>query len=131
MWGNRYGSFDLGKGKRVQVEFLSANPTGPLTVARGRGAVMGDTLARALEAAGYDVTREYYFNNAGRQMEMLGESLKIRYQQALGMDVTLSEDHYPGDYHLVSTSSGGNRNTGSNLASQSPTRQCAGYRVFS
>jgi len=96
--GGRYGSFDLGVGERIQVEFLSANPTGPLTVARGRGAVMGDTLARAMQTAGYDVTREYYFNNAGRQMEMLGDSLKIRYQQALGMPAALGEDNYQGDY---------------------------------
>ena len=93
-----YGDFDKGAGKRAQVEFVSANPTGPLTVARGRGGVMGDTLARAMVAAGYDVSREYYFNNAGRQIEMLGESLKIRYRQALGQDVPLSDDHYQGDY---------------------------------
>ncbi|MGD2079187.1 MAG: arginine--tRNA ligase, partial [Chloroflexota bacterium] len=72
--------------------------TGPLTIGRGRGGVMGDTLARAMEAAGYDVSREYYFNNAGRQIDMLGESLKIRYQQALGDDIALSDDHYQGDY---------------------------------
>lgn len=93
-----YGALDLGRGRRAQVEFVSANPTGPLTVARGRGGVMGDTLARAMSAAGYDVSREYYFNNAGRQIEILGESLKIRYQEALGQDVTLSEEHYQGDY---------------------------------
>jgi arginyl-tRNA synthetase len=96
--GYEFGSFDLGAGKRAQVEFVSANPTGPLTVGRGRGGVMGDTLARAMEAAGYDVTREYYFNNAGRQMEMLGESLKIRYEQALGSEIQLGDDHYQGDY---------------------------------
>ncbi len=96
--GSDYGTFDKGAGKRAQVEFVSANPTGPLTVGRGRGGVMGDTLARAMEAAGYDVSREYYFNNAGRQIEILGESLKIRYRQALGHEVSLSEDHYQGDY---------------------------------
>jgi arginyl-tRNA synthetase len=96
--GNEFGSFDLGAGKRAQVEFVSANPTGPLTVGRGRGGVMGDTLARAMEAAGYDITREYYFNNAGRQMEMLGESLKIRYEQALGSEAKLGDGHYQGDY---------------------------------
>jgi arginyl-tRNA synthetase len=98
-----YGTFDSGKNKKAQVEFVSANPTGPLTVGRGRGGVMGDTLARAMTAAGYDVSREYYFNNAGRQIEMLGESLKIRYQQILGESVDgqraeLSEDHYQADY---------------------------------
>jgi arginyl-tRNA synthetase len=96
--GPEYGSFDLGKGKRAQVECVSANPTGPLSVARGRGGVMGDTLARALTAAGYEVTREYYFNDAGRQMVMLGESLKIRCQQLLGQDVELGPDHYQGEY---------------------------------
>ena len=93
-----YGSFDRGKGKKAQVEFVSANPTGPLTIGRGRGGVMGDTLARALEAAGYDVTREYYFNDAGRQMVMLGESLKVRCQQLLGQQVDLGEEHYQGEY---------------------------------
>ncbi len=96
--GFNYGSFDLGKGKLAQVEFVSANPTGPLGVHRGRGGVMGDTLSRAMKAAGFEVMREYYFNNAGRQMEMLGESLKIRYQQALGLNVDLGGDHYQGDY---------------------------------
>ncbi|MFN2224320.1 MAG: arginine--tRNA ligase [Candidatus Promineifilaceae bacterium] len=96
--GRRYGELDKGAGKRAQVEFVSANPTGPLSVGRGRGGVMGDTLARAMEAAGYDVSREYYFNNAGRQIDVLGESLKIRYQQALGQDVALGDDHYLGDY---------------------------------
>ncbi len=96
--GSNYGAFDLGLGKSAQVEFVSANPTGPLTVGRGRGGVMGDTLARAMSSVGYDVTREYYFNNAGRQIEMLGESLKIRYLQLLGETVELGEDHYQGDY---------------------------------
>ncbi len=98
-----YGAFDLGHNKKAQVEFVSANPTGPLTVGRGRGGVMGDTLSRAMTAAGYEVSREYYFNNAGRQIEMLGESLKIRYCQILGQSVDgktaeLGEDHYQGDY---------------------------------
>ena len=96
--GQEFGSFDLGKHRKAQIEFVSANPTGPLTVGRGRGGVMGDTLARAMEAAGFEVSREYYFNNAGRQMDILGQSLKIRYQQALGHNVPLGEDHYQGDY---------------------------------
>ncbi len=96
--GNRYGELNKGAGKRAQVEFVSANPTGPLSIGRGRGGVMGDTLARAMEAAGFEVSREYYFNNAGRQIDKLGESLKIRYQQALGHDVSLGENHYQGDY---------------------------------
>jgi arginyl-tRNA synthetase len=96
--GESYGALDKGAGKRVQVEFVSANPTGPLTIGRGRGGVMGDTLSRAMQAAGFEVSREYYFNNAGRQIEMLGESLKIRYRQALGQDIPLGDDHYLGDY---------------------------------
>ncbi|HEY6394800.1 MAG TPA: arginine--tRNA ligase, partial [Candidatus Binataceae bacterium] len=66
-------------GNKVQVEFLSANPTGPVTVGHGRNAVLGDTIARLCEAAGFDVTREYYFNDGGRQMKLLGESVRVRY----------------------------------------------------
>lgn len=82
--GDALFTLDLGKGKRAQVEFVSANPTGPLHVGRSRGAMVGDAMARILEAAGYDVQREYYFNNAGLQMKNLGNSLRIRYLQALG-----------------------------------------------
>lgn len=94
----RYGDGDTGGGKRVQVEFVSANPTGPLTIGHGRQAVLGDTVARMLEHVGYDVTREYYFNNAGRQMRMLGESVMYRYRELLGEAAPLSEDHYQGEY---------------------------------
>jgi len=82
--GPRYGESKTGAGRRVQVEFVSANPTGPLTLGHGRQAVLGDAIARLLEATGYDVTREYYFNNAGRQMRILGESVKARYLEKLG-----------------------------------------------
>jgi arginyl-tRNA synthetase len=82
--GPRYGHSKDGDGTRVQVEFVSANPTGPLTLGHGRQAVLGDTLARLLEAAGYEVTREYYFNNGGRQMRVLGESVRARYLELLG-----------------------------------------------
>lgn len=88
----------IGDGTRVQVEFVSANPTGPLTVGHGRNAVLGDALARLLEATGHTVTREYYFNNAGRQMTMLGESVKARYLQLLGDDASLPEGGYQGAY---------------------------------
>jgi arginyl-tRNA synthetase len=87
-----------GAGSRVQVEFLSANPTGPLTVGHGRNAVLGDTIARMFEAAGFDVTREYYFNDGGRQMKLLGESVRVRYLQELGIDAALPEDGYQGEY---------------------------------
>ncbi len=93
-----FGSFNLGQGKKVQVECVSANPTGPIHIGRTRGGVMGDTLARALRAAGYNVTLEYYYNDAGRQISLLGETTKIRYQQLFGQDVNLNDDHYRGNY---------------------------------
>ena len=82
--GRSYGASDAGKGQKIQVEFVSANPTGPLSVGHGRQAVLGDCIARLLEAAGWKVTREYYFNNGGRQMRVLGESVKARYLELLG-----------------------------------------------
>jgi arginyl-tRNA synthetase len=82
----------------VHVEFVSANPTGPLHVGHGRGAVIGDVTARLLEAAGYEVVREYYVNDAGRQMDVLGRSTWVRYRQLFGEDVPLPEDAYPGAY---------------------------------
>jgi len=82
--GPSYGAGDAGKGHSIQVEFVSANPTGPLSVGHGRQAVLGDCIARLLEAAGWKVTREYYFNNGGRQMRVLGESVKARYLELLG-----------------------------------------------
>jgi arginyl-tRNA synthetase len=82
--GPAFGASDLGKGRRVQVEFVSANPTGPLSVGHGRQAVLGDCIARLLAFTGHDVVREYYFNNGGRQMRVLGESVKARYLELLG-----------------------------------------------
>ncbi len=82
----------------VQVEFLSANPTGPLTVGHGRNAVLGDTIARLYEAAGFKVNREYYFNDGGRQMRLLGESVRVRYLQELGREAKLPDDGYQGEY---------------------------------
>lgn len=96
--GMDYGRLDIGAGQKAQVECVSANPTGPITLGRTRGGVMGDTLARAMRAAGYDVTLEYYYNDAGRQVAMLGESVKIRYLQQLGKDVNLTDEHYQGGY---------------------------------
>jgi len=86
------------KGKRALVEFVSANPTGPLTVGHGRNAVIGDTVANLLEWLGYDVDREYYFNNAGRQMRVLGNSVRLRYFELLGETSEFPEDHYQGGY---------------------------------
>ncbi|MFN2138068.1 MAG: arginine--tRNA ligase [Candidatus Promineifilaceae bacterium] len=98
--GEQYGSFDLGQGRKAQVEYVSANPTGPITFHRTRGGVMGDTLSRALDAAGYDVTREYYYNDAGRQVTMLGESVRLRYLQLLDQPVEFAEEYYQGGYIL-------------------------------
>ena len=93
-----YGRSDFGKGKRVLVEFVSANPTGPLHIGHARQAVIGDVLASNMEYCGYTVDREYYFNDAGRQMNLLGESLWARYHQLFDRDVPLPEDGYHGDY---------------------------------
>lgn len=86
------------RGKSVQVEFVSANPTGPLHVGHGRGAAYGASVANMLEAAGYDVCREYYINDAGRQMDILGTSVWLRYLQACGEDITFPSNGYQGDY---------------------------------
>jgi arginyl-tRNA synthetase len=96
--GDDYGRFDLGQGQKAQVEYVSANPTGPITFGRTRGGVMGDTLSRALAAAGYDVTREYYYNDAGRQVTILGESVRLRYLELLDQTGELRDEHYQGDY---------------------------------
>jgi arginyl-tRNA synthetase len=96
--GISYGRSTIGSGKRVQVEFVSANPTGPLTVGHGRGAVFGDTVARLMEWTGHTVEREYYFNNAGRQMRILGDSVRLRYLELLGEPQEFPEDYYQGDY---------------------------------
>lgn len=96
--GQDYGRVDVGQGRKVQVEFVSANPTGPLHVGHGRGATVGDALARLLAAAGYDVQREYYVNDAGRQMQTLGRSVWYRYQERYGRTVDYAQDLYQGDY---------------------------------
>jgi arginyl-tRNA synthetase len=95
--GERYG-WRPSTGKKVNIEFVSANPTGPLHIGHARGAFTGDAVARLLESQGYAVTREYYVNDAGRQVQTLARSTLIRYQQAQGVAVELPEDHYPGDY---------------------------------
>ena len=96
--GMTFRNVDIGAGKRVQVEFVSVNPTGPLHVAHARGAVIGSALANILAAAGYDVEREYYFNDAGNQMNRFYQSLYARYQQLFGKDVELPSDGYHGEY---------------------------------
>ena len=96
--GTGYGRGNVGRGRRVQVEFVSANPTGPLHVGHGRGAAIGDALARVLEASGYEVQREYYVNDAGRQMLTLGRSVLYRYYELFGREVDFASDLYQGDY---------------------------------
>lgn len=96
--GDRFGCSDVGAGRKVLVEFVSANPTGPLSVGHGRNAVLGDAIARVLAASGYAVQREYYFNDAGRQMRVLGESTRARYLERLGLPNDFPEDGYQGDY---------------------------------
>jgi len=94
----KFGSSEKFRGKKANVEFVSANPTGPLTVGHGRGAVIGDTVANLLEWIGYEVEREYYFNDAGRQMRVLGDSVKLRYLELLGEKIDFPEDYYRGEY---------------------------------
>jgi arginyl-tRNA synthetase len=97
--GIGYGDSDFGEGEKVNVEYVSANPTGPLHVAHARGAVTGDALANLLTKAGYDVTTEYYVNDAGAQVDTLARSAHMRYREALGEDIgTIPDGLYPGDY---------------------------------
>jgi len=97
--GGRYGGSDLGAGEKVNVEYVSANPTGPLHVGHCRGAVFGDALAELLAAAGFSVTREYYVNDAGAQVDVLARSAYLRYREALGEDIgEIPAGLYPGDY---------------------------------
>ncbi|MFZ0177063.1 MAG: arginine--tRNA ligase [Pseudolabrys sp.] len=97
--GSDYGRSEIGRGETVNVEYVSANPTGPMHVGHGRGAVFGDALANLLSFAGYDVTREYYVNDAGAQVDVLARSAFLRYREALGEDIgTIPEGLYPGDY---------------------------------
>jgi arginyl-tRNA synthetase len=96
--GDGYGSQNLGRGEKVQVEFVSSNPTGPLHVGHGRGAAVGDSVANILSFCGYNVQREYYINDSGRQIQTLGRSVFLRYQALLGRPVDFPEECYQGDY---------------------------------
>jgi arginyl-tRNA synthetase len=98
--GDRYGRVTIGAGEKITLEFVSANPTGPLHVGHGRGAAFGATLGNLLEAAGQDVQREYYVNDAGRQMDILGASTWLRYLELLGEPVRFPDNGYRGDYIL-------------------------------
>ncbi len=96
--GEDFGRVNLGAGQKVQVEFVSANPTGPLHIGHGRGAAVGDTLARILSFAGFQVEKEYYINDVGRQMKILGRSVWLRARELTGEKIEFPEDHYRGDY---------------------------------
>ena len=97
--GDEYGTSTVGADERVNVEYVSANPTGPLHMGHCRGAVVGDSLARVLEAAGFRVTKEYYVNDAGAQVDTLARSVHLRYREALGGGIgDIPEGMYPGDY---------------------------------
>lgn len=98
--GDEWGKTQSGKGTRVLIEFVSANPTGPLHIGHARGAVVGDALGRILSGAGYDVSREYYFNDAGVQMQMLGNTLRLRIDEQLDRPVEWPEQYYRGDYMI-------------------------------
>ncbi len=96
--GDRFGSSDVGQGRRVQVEFVSANPTGPLHLGNGRWAAIGDSLARVLAAAGYVVEKEYLVNDAGTQAAVFGDTVFARYKQLFGVEAEIPPNGYPGDY---------------------------------
>ena len=97
--GRGYGNSNIGQGKRVNVEYVSANPTGPMHVGHGRGAVFGDALSTLLIKAGYDVTREYYINDAGAQVDKLADSVYLRYKEVCGAEFNgIPEGYYPGEY---------------------------------
>jgi arginyl-tRNA synthetase len=98
--GQNYGNIGLGEGRKIQIEFVSVNPTGPLHVGHGRGAVLGSTLCNVMTAGGFNVTKEYYFNDAGSQMDKFRNSLWARYRQKLGQDAAMPEDGYMGTYMI-------------------------------
>jgi arginyl-tRNA synthetase len=96
--GEQFAAADLGQGRRVQIEYVSANPTGPIHVGNGRGAAIGSTLALVMQAAGYEVEQEYYINDAGTQVAIFGRTLYARYQQLFGREASIPENGYPGEY---------------------------------
>ncbi len=99
----KYGNLKIGKGEKVNIEFCSANPTGPLHLGHGRGAFWGDVLSNIFEKAGYKVTREYFINDYGKQISLLGKSIDACYREILGEKVEMKEDFYKGEYikHIV------------------------------
>ena len=95
---NEYGNSDMGNGEKINVEYVSANPTGPMHIGHARGAVVGDVLSSLLQKVGYNVTKEYYINDAGAQVDVLAKSAFLRYREALGETIEIPEGLYPGDY---------------------------------
>ena len=128
--GTGYGRSQLGQGRKVNVEFVSANPTGPMHVAHARGAVVGDALAALLAYAGYDVTREYYINDGGGQVDVLARSAFERYREANGLSPEIAEGLYPGDY-LIPVGEALKAKYGDSLLNQPESVWLADVRVFS
>jgi arginyl-tRNA synthetase len=129
--GERYGAFDLGKGQKVNVEYVSANPTGPLHIGHARGTVFGDVLAALLERMGYAVTREYYVNDAGAQVDTLARSVYQRYLEALGRELSADafDEGYPGDY-LVPVGEALVRDHGAKFADAPESEWFETFRAF-
>ena len=128
--GAQYGRSDMGAGNRVNVEYVSANPTGPMHMGHCRGAVVGDALSSLLEFAGHDVTREYYVNDAGGQVDTLARSVHLRYREALGEDIgTIPEGLYPGQY-LVPVGKAVADEFGDRFAAQPESEWLALFRAF-
>ena len=111
---SQFGRTELGKGKKALVEFVSANPTGPLTVGHGRGAILGDVVSNILHWNGYEVEREYYYNDAGLQMERLGQSVKARYLELVGQSAEFPDEGYEGEY-IIDIARDLMKNRGDNL----------------
>ncbi len=128
--GTGYGRSTLGQGRKVNVEFVSANPTGPMHVAHARGAVVGDALAALLAYAGYEVTREYYINDGGGQVDVLARSAFERYREANGLSPEIAEGLYPGDY-LIPVGEALKVKYGDSLLNQPESVWLADVRVFS
>jgi arginyl-tRNA synthetase len=112
--GPAFGNVALGKGKKLQVEFVSANPVGPIHVGNGRGLALGDTLSRVLSAAGFEVQREYLVNDAGTQTQVFAETLYARYQQLFGREIDIPQGGYPGEY-MITLAEGLKRDFGDKL----------------
>ena len=130
--GSGFGKTDEHSGKKVLVEFVSANPTGPLTVGHGRNAVLGDTVARLLEWTGAKVDREYYFNDAGRQMRVLGQSVQARYLEELGKDSNFPEGGYEGEYirDIAAELASENKDLSNNPEDWKPFKEKAEESIF-